>query len=142
MFSFEQRWTRRIFEGLFPAGQAEGFAQGGDSGALGGFVTDLVRYAPPISILGLRAATWIIWWGPLFFVGRLRTFEGLSPETQARMLTRMSTSALYPIREVALLVKTIGSLGFCSRLDVQAQVGITFDGAEEPAWTRADGGRP
>jgi hypothetical protein len=139
MFSFERAWMVRILEGLFPRNATETFALGAADVPMRGFVDDLVRYAPPLSVVGMRAATWLIWLGPLFFVGSLRTFGGLDAERQTRMLTRMSESSLYPVREVAVLMKTIGSLGFCSLPAVQAQLGIVLDDAHAPDWA---GGAP
>src|SRR4051794_33178551 len=73
MFRFERRWLLRVFETVLPTFENDGGKNGqGVPAALGvadvpmgRFVDDLLTHAPLLSVIGLRAALWMVMLAPL-----------------------------------------------------------------------------
>lgn len=133
---WERRWLLVIFGAIFPSRLHPRFSLGATDVDLSGYVGELCRYTPALSLVGLRAATWLIWWAPLLLFVHARPFGRLSADEQTAMLTRMSHSRFFVIREVVMLAKVIASLGFCALPRVAEQSGMPLDGLAEPGWVR------
>ncbi len=132
---FETRWFSQILAAIFPS-DCSAVVTGADRVPMERFLTDVAKNAPLLPLLGIRAALWVVMFTPLLFIGRLRTFSALPPADQARMLQRMSQSGIYAVREIPILLKTIGCLGYGSIPRVQREVGLVDLPLDEPAWAR------
>lgn len=137
--SFETRWFSRILAAIFPS-DCSALVTGADRVPMERFLADVAKNAPFLPLLGIRAALWVVMFTPLLFVGRLRTFTGLAATDQTRMLQKMSESSIYALREIPILLKTIGCLGYGSIPRVQREVGVVELPLDEPAWARSTEG--
>ncbi len=135
-FEFEKRWLRSIFNCVIPSGASRVLPEGGADVPLDGFIEDLLEHAPAQFCLGMRACTWAITWAPLVVLGRFRSFHGLSSEEQYRVLDVMRSSNVYLIREMPLLFKTIGCLGYGGLPRIQARLDIEPRDSTDPEWAR------
>jgi hypothetical protein len=130
MFEFERRWLVSILEDLVP-GAAEV--------PIRRFADDLLAHAPGEFLLGLRLCTWVLMLCPPLVLGRLATYRGLSLGERLSVHARLRESRLYVLRELPLLFKMVGCLGYCGLPEVQAKLGITPRDREPPEWA---GGEP
>lgn len=141
-FRFERRWLLRVFETILPAGEkgAAGAAPvlGAPDVPMGGFVDDLLTHAPLLSVVGLRAALWMVMLAPPVVLRRACSFLGLATSERIRLLDSLGRSRLYIVRESALLLKIMACLGFCGLAPVQQRVGIHPVDAIPPSWARPE----
>ncbi|MCA9628474.1 MAG: hypothetical protein KC766_12440 [Myxococcales bacterium] len=135
-FEFEKRWLRSIFDCVIPSGASRVLPEGAADVPLEGFIEDLLAHAPAQFCLGMRACTWAITLAPLLVLGRPKTFHGLSREDQYRVLDVMRSSDIYLVREMPLLFKTIGCLGYGGLPRIQARLDIEPRDATDPEWAR------
>src|SRR5688500_12436877 len=134
LFRFERRWLVRIFESLLPSGVAPRFPIVAADVPMGRFIDDLLRHAPLLSVIGLRAGLWMLMLAPPVAIGRWRSFLGLEASDRLAVLDDMRRSRHYLVREVALLFKIIGCLGFCGLPAVQRSLGIHPTDETPPSW--------
>jgi hypothetical protein len=135
LLAFERRWLRVVFETVL-GGSDERLPVRPSEVPLERFIEDLVASAPAHFVLGLRACLWAVMLAPLFVLGRLRTFIGLSTEERLALLERLGRSDTYVVREMPLLFKTVACLGYCGLPEVQAKIGIQPTDATPPPWAR------
>lgn len=135
--SFERRWLLAVFDTLIPAGTPDALSLGARDVPLERFVEELERYAPARVVWGLRATLWVLILCPLFVLGRWRTFVGLEPDARLALLDKLRESDVYLVREIPLLFKMVGCLGFCGLPEVQAALGAPPKNATLPSWAAA-----
>ena len=135
MTALEKRWLLRILDAILPAG-ADPRLPGARELPLRGLIDDLDAAAPWTMRFALRAATWIVTWLGPALTGRPRTFGMLDVAERGRVLDELSRSRVYLIRELPLLLKMVGCLGYAALPRVQRAVGLTSVDAEPPAWAR------
>ena len=63
---------------------------------------------------------------------------GLGADERMAVLERMRQSDVYLVREMPLLFKTVGCLGFCGLPQVHEQVGIEPRDTTPPEWAREE----
>jgi hypothetical protein len=137
--SFELRWFATIIAAIFPSGH--GMIQtGADRVPMDRFLLDVSHHSPLLPLIGIRAGLWFLMFCPLLVIGRPRTFAGLALDDQKRVLDRLADSRFYPIREIPVLLKTIGCLGYGSTPAVQRELGVTLQ-ADVPSWQHDGGAR-
>jgi hypothetical protein len=105
---------------------------------MGRFVDDLLARAPLASVLGLRAALWLVVFAPPFVLRRPCTFLGLTAADRLALLGRLQASDRYLVRETAMLCKFLGCLGFCGLAPIQRRLGIHPLDPLPPSWARED----
>ncbi len=137
--AFERRWLVALFELLIPAEADPRFRLGAKDAPMHRYVDELLRLAPLKFVLGLRASVWLLQLSPLVLLLRPTLLLALRPSEQYGVLDRLRGSEVYLLRELPLLLKTIGCLGFCGLPEVQAQLGIQPRDATPPAWAAAHG---
>jgi hypothetical protein len=113
---FELRWARDAFEAIFPG------PDGIRSLDVEGFLARMVRTAPLEPALGVRVAIWIVALAPLFVLRRVATIHDLSPEEREGLVVRLASNALYPVRQLVLLLKTVGALLYAGDATVRARL--------------------
>lgn len=110
------------FSGLFPRGahpaQPVGIADVDARGAL----QVLLREAPARAVLGIRAAILICALAPLVVLRRFRTIVGVDPAARSRVMAALLSSSLYPVRQLALLLKMMASLVFACVPEVRRAI--------------------
>lgn len=124
MTSMEQRWLVALFGVLWPRGASERIPEGAADFPTDRFVADLVRHAPPLFLLGLRAATWLVLWSPLWRAWRPARLTSLPQERADAILEGMARSRFYPVRELVMLLKTTCAMAVAGLPDVQRRAGI------------------
>lgn len=77
---------------------------------------------------GLVAMLDVIRWSPLFVIGRLSTFEGLSLDDRARLLTRLERSRFVPLALVFVAWKTLLTMLFFE--DEEGHKALRYPGPE------------
>ncbi|HJN74552.1 MAG TPA: hypothetical protein QGF58_11515 [Myxococcota bacterium] len=80
------------------------------------FWPELESHAPPLLRWGLRAAVWVVWASAL---ARGRCLGSLSPPQRAELVQALGDSALYPLRQVALVLKLVLCFAHFQRPDVR-----------------------
>lgn len=138
LLSFERRWLLTILAAMYPSGADERLPVGAADVPVRSFLDDLWRHAPTETLLGVRLATWVIAWSPLFTIGRPTTFARLKDVDRVRVLERLAGSRVYAIRELAEMLKMMGAFPYAGHDAVQRAVGLP---APVPsAWVAEDGG--
>jgi hypothetical protein len=112
----ELRWARAALEAVFPG--SHGIAPLDVEGYLG----EMLRAIPFEPALGLRAAIWLVAHAPLFVIGRSATIHGIAPADRERVIVRLASSASYPVRQLVLLLKTMGALLYAGDDEVRARI--------------------
>ena len=135
MLAFERRALHVVFDAILPAGAHPKLPYGARDVPIDRFFDDAERYAPFDFMLGLRASVWVIWFCPLFAIGKLRTFGGLSMEDRLRVLRWLQTRETYFLREIPNIVKTVACLAYGGLPTIQAAIGIENVDAMPPSWT-------
>ncbi len=132
MFSFERRWLLVVLDAILPAQADARLTLGARDVPMDRFLDDLLRRAPPLAVIGVRASLWVAWLGPLLR-GRLG-FGALAGEERVAWLETLARSPIHLIREVPVLLKTLACLGYCGVPEVQRQAGISPVAATPPRW--------
>lgn len=129
LLGFERRWMTTLFEAIYPSGYGIEV-----TAPLDRFADAVVRVAPTRVALGLRAATWILTLlGPLL-AGRFSTLTALTPDARAQVLDRLSRHRVFLVRELPMLMKTVGAMGVFGVPDAQRQLGVERVDATPPGW--------
>jgi hypothetical protein len=134
LFSIERRWLLTVLDAILPARADPRLTLGARDVPMERFVGDLLRRAPTLAGIGVRASLWVVWLGPLLR-GRLG-FGALSDAERIAWLETLAASPIHLLREVPVLLKTLACLGFCGVPDVQRQVGIAPVADAPPRWMR------
>lgn len=102
------------FSGLFPRNVHVDLPLCADDIDVKPALQSLLAVAPARAVWGVRAAIVLCAFAPLFIVGRLRTLGSDSVDAEARTLVmeRLLASSFYPVRQLAMLVKMMGSFVF------------------------------
>jgi hypothetical protein len=137
LLRFERRWLVRVFETILPGGATGELRWGAADVPMGRFVDDFAVHAPLLTLLGLRAALWLVMLAPLLLARpRFRFFLALSAAERLRVLERLRRSDRYLVRESVSLLKLVGCLGFCGLAAVQEPLGIFPTDDSPPTWAR------
>lgn len=136
---FERRTFAAIAEAVVPVRPEDGLGPAPSQMPLESFLLTLYRDGHGRAILGLRAAIVLVGLLPLLLF-RFRTFAGLSLEARSSLLTSMSHSSIYIVRELPMLLKTMVLMGWGALAEVQRAVGITRVDSVAPDWVRDAGG--
>jgi hypothetical protein len=136
LLRFERRWLLRIFEAILPSGMASQVSRGAADVPLGRFLDDFVVHAPLLTVLGLRAALWLVLLAPFLVLRRPRSFLGLERAERVLLLERLRRNDNYVVRELAMFVKMVACLGFCGLAAVQEPLGIYPTDDTPPPWAR------
>jgi hypothetical protein len=134
LFEFERRWLLEVFDTLLPSGVGRTLPIGARDVPLAGYVDELVRFAPLDVVVGVRLCLWFLLLCPLFVIGRWSTFFGLEQDERIEVLDTLKKSPSYVVREIPLLFKMLGCLGFCGVPEVQAHIGVTPRDSSPPDW--------
>lgn len=129
--TFEQRRLCAILASILPAA---GDSQYPDAGALplARFVDDFFAHTPPGSSIGVRLATWIICVASWLLTAR--SFLHSTRAQQAALLTRMSRSRVYIVRELPTLMKLTAFLAWGGDARVHALLDVPLHDGRSAAW--------
>ena len=132
--AMERRWLTEVIDVMLPGDPSVGLPR--SMSALGGaaFVDALVARAPALPRLGLRAATWVLMWAPVWRWGRMRRLAALAQAEQERLLDALHHSRIYAVRELPLLVKTFGVMCWAGTGSVQRAIGVPLDPNDRLDW--------
>lgn len=125
LFAFERRWLAQVFACLIPPSRGV---------PMTAFIDDLVESAPARVIFGARLCLWLLLFSPPFVIGRFRTWLGLDETEQLAVLERMRQSSLYVVRELPLLFKMLGALGYYGLPEVHETLEISPRDSTPPEW--------
>jgi hypothetical protein len=134
-FTFERRWLLAIFAAMLPAQPAGPLTKGVDDVPLDRFLEDFLPGAPAQVRLGLRAATWLITFAPLWATFRPRIFPWLPSAEGAALLGRLSRSRIHLIRELPELLKLVVTMGYFALPEAQRALGADTPDALAPDWS-------
>lgn len=100
------------FSGLFPRDAHIDLPLCADDLDVEPALQSLLAAAPARAVWGVRAAIVLCALAPLFVLGRLRTLTGVDAEARTLVMERLLASSIYPVRQLAMLVKMMGSFIF------------------------------
>lgn len=106
----------------------------GDDPRLEGFILDLEESAPGLVLLGLRGATWVVTLAGAPLTGRFASFRALDRAAKAEVLTALSQSRFFILRELPMLLKMFACMGYGGLPEAQRAVGGPGAHAPAPAW--------
>lgn len=124
LWRFETTWLVAIFEAILPRSGALDGIPGAERMPLRAFLDDFFEHAPPSSSIGVRLAAWAVQFIALFIVPGFRLFTAHKRERQVEVLTKLSASRIYYVRELPMLLKTIAFFGWEQSPDVQHALGV------------------
>lgn len=117
---FEVRWALAAFGAIFPSGADAKIPLGIEALDLEGYLNDLRSRVPFRVALGLRLALWMVALAPLFVLRRAATVASLEPAARAELVSRLAQSPIYAVRQLVLLLKTVGAILFANAPEVRA----------------------
>lgn len=133
--AFEMHWLLAILATIYPSNAHPRLKTGAADTPVQHFFADVFATAPWLPLLGIRAAIWVITFCPLLVIGRVSRFHKLPEPDRLRVIETLGHSNLYPVREMPMLIKTIGGMGFASMPEVQKQIGVDV-AVDIPAWAQ------
>lgn len=80
-----------------------------DAAARASFWDRFDAMAPPLLQIGLRASTWALYWGPIAWIGRMRSFAGLDADGQDAVFARVARHRWYAIRQLVVPLKLVAA---------------------------------
>ena len=106
---------------IFPGSKEDGLIgiEGMDVRA---FIANVCVTVPPRAAFGLRVAIWLVAFAPLFVLGRFATILGVSQTDRERVVEVLAASNVYAIRQLTLILKTIGALLYAGNEQVRARM--------------------
>jgi hypothetical protein len=119
----EHRWARAVLGAMFPSAPEIGIPTGlADVSDLGAFLDGFVTGVPLRVAFGLRLAVIAVALSPLFVLGRLATFAGLSRDEGERVLATLAASRLYLVRQLIVMLKATGAFVYGALPAVRARM--------------------
>ncbi len=88
--------------------------------AAGEYVDDTIASVELEPSLGIRLSLWICAFAPVFFLRKLVTIRGASPEDRERALDLATRSSIYAVRQLVIALKAMGALLYAGAADVRA----------------------
>ncbi len=108
----ETRWALSLIEAVFPQQPSDKGDHIDHSKELRAFLQDIFANGPITFTLLARVVFILLQLMPLFIIGRLKLFINLSADDKDRFLMALYNSRWYLLRQLGLLVKLIGGLGY------------------------------
>ena len=122
----ERRLAHAEFSTIFPgetsAPGAMGSMQPIQEKELDSFLREVCARVPLQAALGLRLAIWIAALAPLFVLRRFATIRSLSNADRETVITKLLASPSYAVRQLVMVLKTIGALLFAAHPSVRARM--------------------
>lgn len=109
---WELEYICAAFSGLFPRNAHEAIPLCAEDVDAEPALQSLLAAAPARAVWGVRAAIVLCALAPLFVLGRFRTLTGVEPAARTLVMATLLASSFYPVRQLALLVKMMGSFVF------------------------------
>jgi hypothetical protein len=109
---WETRWAVAALGAIFPKNAHDKIALGVADLDVEGYLRDLLGRVSLRVALGLHAAIWIVALAPLFVIGRWATIASLPPDARETVVARLSSSPIYVVRQLTMLLKTLGAILF------------------------------
>jgi hypothetical protein len=134
LLNFERRWLLAIISTILPSAVGERLPWGAADAPLGAFLDDLLDSAPLKFVAGVRACVWMVVLSPPILLRRFTTFFSLNDADRLLLVEQLKHSPIYVVREMPLMFKMIGCLGFCGLPQVQNKLGIFPTDGSAPAW--------
>lgn len=135
LFPFERRWMLTVFDAIYSGGGTTLPWKASEMRTTRAFVSDVFRVGPPVTMLGMRAALWLVYLLTPLLAFALPVSLGMLSETRrSEALEKVSMSRIYALRELPTLFKMLGSMAYCASADVQRAVGMERPDFRTPAW--------
>ena len=116
---FELRWARLAFTTIYPGFDGLAGIAAMDTDA---FLVELCRVVPLKSAMGLRLGIWLVALAPLFVLRRFATITGLAVADRERMIATLLVSPSYVVRQLVLILKTMGAMLYAGSAVVRARL--------------------
>ncbi len=117
----ERRWRDALCAAVIPP-PADGELPGFSALSTGEFWREVDQVAPPLLRLGLRGAVLGLALCPPVVIGRLTTFDRLTPEEQDRVVTRVGQSRWFLARQLPMTLKLMACFAYLREADVRARI--------------------
>jgi hypothetical protein len=117
LFAFEKAWAEATFGAFFPEGSA--LPRGVSGMRPGDYLDDTIAAVELEPALGIRLSLWICAFAPVFFLRKLVTIHGASPEDRERAIDLAAKSSIYPVRQLVIALKAMGAMLYAGAADVR-----------------------
>jgi hypothetical protein len=117
----EEKTALAAFDSLFPSGVTDRLELGAADVDMRAFLLDVLAAYPPRLRNGLRALFWILEVTALIRFGR--SFGQLPRDVREGVIGGFYNSRIYWLRYIALMLKTIGALGYFGFPEVRERIG-------------------
>ncbi len=121
LLSFEIHWMELWFKALLPH-QNDTFLTGVDTLPLDAYIRDYFSHTPEGSSIGVRLASFVLAF--LCFFRFFKPLSKLTREERGAYLTRVSTSNVYLLRELPMLLKITAFMAWDAQESVHRQLGV------------------
>ncbi len=122
--SFEVHVAVKMCEAIYPSGADPRLPLGAKDVGIDRFIPRLLAVIPLQAALVLRLAVWVVLFSPLLVGKGPRLFTGLSEKDQEEVMRRLSVHRIYYLRELSMLWKAYGGMGYGGDPRVQALLGM------------------
>jgi acyl-CoA reductase-like NAD-dependent aldehyde dehydrogenase len=117
----ELAWAKAVFETAFPDQGAAALPPLKPEQALA-LLQDMLDQLPFFASIGMRASLWVAGLAPIFTRGRLRALHRLPPARRLQTIEDLSHSRLYLVRQLGILLKTVGAFSYASTTRMQSVI--------------------
>lgn len=120
LMSFEQRWAATLARTFLPLGVLGGTTDRLEPGAR---IAADDAASPWHAALLLRACLWLVWFSPVWRLGRLRTVGGLDAPAREALLEALLDHRSYAIRQMTMFLKLVSCTALLGDVGVLTHVG-------------------
>jgi len=117
----ELRWRDALCAAMIPASKHGSLPGSGDVDTEE-FWIEYEKSAPQLLRFGLRASVWALTFSPMVYLRTMRRFEQLTESERGTILSNMSQSKLYLIRQLPLTIKLMTCFAYFRDDKVRAHV--------------------
>ena len=137
---FERGWAKAAFGTIFPGSNDATPMLHAEQMEIDGFLREVCGRVPLQAALGLRIAIWIVALAPLVVLRKFATIRGLDVADRERVITKLLASPSYAVRQLVMILKTIGALVYAAHPSVRVRMHVAPPNAR-PLAASADAGQ-
>jgi hypothetical protein len=128
----ERGWAHAAFETIFPGLEGPAPMISVENMDVDSYLGEVTSNVPLKAAVGLRIAILIVALAPIFLMGRFATIRSLAREERERVVTKLLQSPQYAVRQLVMILKTIGAMLYAAHPSVRARMQIAAPARSGP----------